>query len=100
MSEQETEGTEAAATDTGSMPVAKKWNVDVLETSKRVVTVESFTRSEARQRAKNAAFWIEKGEATAVVKSRPNGTPRELDADGKEVPAVVKESTPTAGSKK
>ena len=96
------EGTAGTAADStaSAMPVAKRWNVDVLETSKRVVVVESFTRSEAKQRAKNAAFWVEKGEATEVVKSTPKGTPRELDGEGKEVPAKPKaEAKKPAGSK-
>lgn len=96
---EKTEGSEADTT-ASAMPVGKRWNVDVLETSRRVVVVESFTRSEAKHKAKNASFWIEKGEALEVVKSSPKGSPRELDAEGNEVPATPKPVPPAGkGSK-
>lgn len=93
---------EGSAPDTtgSAMPVAKKWAVDVLETSRRIVTVESFTRSEAKQRAKNASFWIDKGEATDVVRSKPEGQPRELDKDGNVVPPRPAPAKATPAGKK
>lgn len=100
MSEQtEVPGTETPENGAGTMPTEKLWQVDVLETAKRVVTVASFTRSEAKHRAKNAAFWLAKSEATETVKSKPSGTPVEVDGDGVPIPEKPK-PTPTAASGK
>lgn len=91
--------TEADAIANG-LSAGKRWAVDVLETSRRVVIVESFTKSEAKHRAKNSAFWVEKGEALEVVKSVPKGSPREIENEGEKDTANPAPPSPEGKGKK